>query len=58
MARSWAVQGRPGIVRTMSNRTLLIVVILVLLLGLVAVRATGGGFLRKLGPMIHGTPGH
>ena len=42
----------------MSNRTLLIVVILVLLLGLVAVRATGGGFLRKLGPMIHGTPGH
>jgi hypothetical protein len=42
----------------MSTRTLVIVIVAVLLLAVVAVRATGGGFLRRLAPMIHGTPGH
>ena len=44
----------------MKNRTLLILVIAVVLIAAVAVRARGGkgGFMHRLGTMIHGTPGH
>jgi hypothetical protein len=42
----------------MKNRTLLIVIVAVLLLAVAALRARGGGFLRSLAPMIHGTPAH
>ncbi len=42
----------------MKNRTLVLVILAILLLAAVAMRARGGGFLRSLAPMIHGTPSH
>ena len=42
----------------MKNRNLVFLVLAILLLVAVVVRARGGGFLRCLAPMIHGTPSH
>ena len=39
----------------MKNRTLLILLVVGLLVAVFVVRARGGGFLRSLAPMIHGS---